>query len=162
MMSPKMMYLAFKIFPPYWGTGIKVTMIANDFRRISVAMPLRWYNRNLRGTHFGGNLFAMADPFYMIMLMNVLGKDYEVWDQDSSIQFCRPGKGRVFANFQLPLELVENIIETTRTGTKVTPKFIIDIKDDTGQVIAQVTKTIYIRNRKAHKQNLEAPHGIAA
>ena len=161
-MSPGMMYLAFKFFPPYWGTGIRVTMIASDFKRLKVTLPLRWYNRNLRGTHFGGNLFSMTDPFYMIMLMNVLGKHYDVWDQDSHIQFCKPGKGTVFANFELSNETVANIIENTRQGRKVTPKFVIDIQDESGQIVAQVTKTIYIRQRKTRRQTLESSHDIAA
>ncbi len=60
-------------YPPYMGAGIRVTHVSDDFRRIRVEMRLRWYNRNYVGTHFGGSLFAMADPFLMIMAIRNLG-----------------------------------------------------------------------------------------
>ena len=43
-------------------------------------MKLSLRNQNYVGSHFGGGLFSMTDPFYMLMLMNVLGSEYLVWD----------------------------------------------------------------------------------
>ena len=49
-------------------------------------------NRNYVGTHFGGSLFAMTDPFYMLMMMRNLGPDYIVWDKHrGSISGVPPG-----------------------------------------------------------------------
>ena len=56
-----------------------------------VQMRLRFYNRNYVGTHYGGNLFTMTDPFHMIMLMHRLGPGYNVWDQKAEITFLKPG-----------------------------------------------------------------------
>ena len=36
---------------------------AEDYRHARVELRQRWYNRNYVGTHFGGSLFAMTDPF---------------------------------------------------------------------------------------------------
>ena len=41
-------------------------------------MPLRFYKCNYVGTHFGGSLYSTCDPFYMLMLINILGPDYIV------------------------------------------------------------------------------------
>jgi uncharacterized protein DUF4442 len=60
-------------YPPYLGAGVRVACIADDFRHIEVEMPLRFYNRNYFGTHFGGSLYSMCDPFYVLMLANILG-----------------------------------------------------------------------------------------
>ena len=57
------------IYGPYLGAGVRVTHVANDFREIRVSMKLRWYNRNVVGTHFGGSLYSMVDPHLMLMLM---------------------------------------------------------------------------------------------
>ena len=40
-----------------------------------VEMKLRIWNQNYVGTHYGGSLYSMADPFYMLMLMHNLGRD---------------------------------------------------------------------------------------
>jgi len=51
----------------------------------------------------------MTDPFYMLMLMNNLGRDYIVWDKAASIRFRKPGKGRVRAEFRLSDEQLDEI-----------------------------------------------------
>src|SRR2546429_7301474 len=61
------------LYPPYLGASVRVTHISDDFRRVEVEMPLRFYNRNYFGTHFGGSLYSMCDPFYVLMLANILG-----------------------------------------------------------------------------------------
>ncbi len=62
------------VWPPFVGAGIRVRHIAPDFRSVTVDMRLRWSNRNYVGTHFGGSLYAMADPFLMVMLLHNSGR----------------------------------------------------------------------------------------
>ncbi len=62
---------------------------------------MRPWNRNYVGSHFGGSLFAMTDPFWMLLALHALGSDYIVWDQAGEIAFARPGRGTVAAEFHL-------------------------------------------------------------
>ncbi len=112
-------------------------------------MGLRWYNRNYVGTHFGGSLYSMIDPFYMLMVMNVMGPDYVVWDKSASIDFVRPGKGRVFAHFTLSDEQIETIREHTANGEKYLPAWDVEITDEAGECVARARKTLYIRRKPA-------------
>lgn len=50
-------------WPPFLFAGIHITALSDDFRHARVELRRRWYNRNYVGTHFGGSLFAMTDPF---------------------------------------------------------------------------------------------------
>ena len=81
-------------YPPYVGAGIRIKDISHDFMRAEIEMKLRWWNKNLVGTHFGGSLMSMSDPFYMLLLVQNLGKDYIVWDKASSIKFIKAGYGK--------------------------------------------------------------------
>jgi hypothetical protein len=72
-MTPRLFKMLLNCYPPYLGAGIRVRHVSHDFRDLWVQMKLRFYNRNYVGTHFGGSLYAMIDPFYMLMLMQVLG-----------------------------------------------------------------------------------------
>lgn len=94
MMNNRLFKFLLNIYPPYIGAGIRIRKVAPDFREIVVQMRLRWYNRNYFNTHFGGSLYAMVDPFYCLMLVQVLGKDYIVWDQAATIEFKNPGGAR--------------------------------------------------------------------
>jgi acyl-coenzyme A thioesterase PaaI-like protein len=97
------------LYPPYLGAGVRVTHIAKDLRRFDVSMPLRFYNRNYVGTQFGGSLYSLCDPFYMLMVFDALGDGYVVWDKAASILFVRPGRGRVHATFEVSAEEIKRI-----------------------------------------------------
>ncbi|MCL1125857.1 DUF4442 domain-containing protein [Shewanella surugensis] len=139
---------AMNAYPPYLFTGISIKQISQDYRKLTVVMPLRWYNRNYVGTHFGGNLFAMTDPWFMLMLIQILGRDFKVWDQSANIEFIKPGKGRVSCDFCIGDELLQHIYQATEKGDKYLPELVVDIKDETGEVVAKVKKIIYIRRKQ--------------
>ncbi len=135
-------------FAPYIGAGIKVTEIADDFSSATVEMRQHWYNTNYVGTHFGGSLYSMVDPMYMLLLMRSLGNDYVVWDKAASIDFIRPGKGRVQARFELTAERLDEIRSATAGGDKYLPEWQVDIIDDSGELVARVHKTLYVRKKQ--------------
>lgn len=146
-LTPRLLKFILNIYSPYLGAGIQVDHISEDWRQIRVSMKLRWYNRNAVGTHFGGSLYAMVDPHLMLMLMNILGKGYIVWDKSAAIDFIRPGKGRVFATFTITDEDIEEIMRRTADGGKYLPKFTVRIEDEQGEMVAQVKKILYIRKK---------------
>lgn len=138
-------------WPPYFGAGVRVTHISNDMRSIDVEMKLRFWNQNYVGTQFGGSLYSMVDPFYMLMLIENLGRDYVVWDKSASIRFRKPGQGRVRAQFRLEPSLLETIKSQADTLDKVEPQFEIKIVDDTDEVVAEVQKLLYVSRKDKFK-----------
>jgi len=142
-------------YGPYLGAGVKLEHIADDWREVRVAMHMRWYNRNAVGTHFGGSLYAMIDPHYMLMLMKLLGRDYLVWDKAAHIDFIKPGKGTVRSTMCITDEQLAEIRDKTRDGKKYLPEFIAEIYDEEGVLVARSVKTLYIK-RKPQSQSLPA------
>src|SRR5215467_13744724 len=135
------------LYPPYLGAAVRVTHIAADFRDVEVEMPLRFYNRNYVGTHFGGSLYSMCDPFYMLMLINILGPGYIVWDNAASIRFRKPGKGVLKAPFHLSEEQILEIRAVADSQPKVEPQFKVLIKDAEGSVVAEIDKLLYVKKK---------------
>ncbi len=134
-------------WPPFWGTGISVNHIAQDWKTIRVITRMRWYNRNYVKSHYGGNLFSMTDPFYMLMLLRNLGADYVVWDTTAKIKFIQPGRSDVTATFVLTDERLCEIRKKAESGEKLLEKFRVDIVDDDATLVASVMKTLYIRKK---------------
>ncbi len=135
------------LWPPFLGAGIKVEYIAKDFRQATVRLKLSLFNRNIVGVHFGGSLFAMTDPFFMMMVSQNIGKGYIVWDQAAKIEFLKPGKGVVHASFELTQEQIDDITSAAESGDKVLKNFVVDVKDREEDVVARITKTLYIRKK---------------
>lgn len=136
------------LYPPYLGAAICVTHISDDLRNVEVEMPLRFYNRNYFGTHFGGSLYSMCDPFYVLMLANILGPDYIVWDKAAAIRFKRPGKGVMKASFNLTEEKITEIRAAADAQPKVEPQFQVLVKDSEGNVIAEIDKLLYVKKKE--------------
>ncbi len=132
------------LWPPYLGAGIRVRPSA-DLRTFEVRMKLRWWNRNYVNTHFGGSLYSMCDPFFMLILIQALGRGYVVWDKAATIRFRRPGKGTVRATFHIPQERVEEIRAAADRGEKIEPVFTVEVRDEQGEVVAEVEKLLYVR-----------------
>jgi len=139
-------------WPPYFGAGVRVKKISADFRRIEVEMKLRFWNKNYVGTQFGGSLYSMVDPFFALMLMENLGRDYVIWDKAASIRFKKPGKGRVRATFTLEQSQIDSIKAQAHSEDKVEPRFQVQILDESGDVVAEVEKILSVR----HKEKVRA------
>lgn len=140
------------IWPPYLGAGVRIKTMAVDFRFIEVEMKLRFWNRNYVGTQFGGSMYSMVDPFFMLMLMENLGRDYIVWDKAATIRFKKPGTGRVVAKFYLSKEQLEEYRQQADQNYKIEPILRVDITNDAGEIIAEVDKTLYIRRKDKVRQ----------
>lgn len=134
-------------YPPLLGAGIRVLHRESDDYTIKVKMPLTRLNLNAVGTHFGGSLYAMCDPFFMLILMHHLGRDYIVWDKAAAIQFVKPGRGTVYARFHIPPDTIAAIKAQADAGDKLEPVFKVDVVDERGDVIAKVEKRLYVRKR---------------
>lgn len=151
-MTSKQLKKRIRFYPPYLGAGVRVTHISEDFRSASVEMPLRFYNKNYVGTHFGGSLYAMCDPFYMLMLMNILGPEYIVWDKAATIRFKKPGKGLVKATFNIPEEKIAEIRAAAESQPKVEPEFQVTVTDAEGTVVAEIDKLLYVRKKNGNNK----------
>jgi acyl-coenzyme A thioesterase PaaI-like protein len=138
-------------WPPLLGAGVKVTRMDADYRAIDVEMRLTVFNRNVMGSHFGGSLYAMTDPFYMLMLMENLGREYIVWDKAATIRYKRPGIGTVRAEFRLTEATVAEIRDVLEREERYEPVFLIEVKDEAGRVVCEVDKTIYCAKRAVHQ-----------
>ncbi|TYT27343.1 DUF4442 domain-containing protein [Luteimonas viscosa] len=147
-MRPSLLRWIFNLWPPFAAAGIHVTHLSPDWRHARVELRMRPWNRNYVRTHFGGNLFSMTDPFWMIMTLQALGRDYIVWDRAGSIDFVKPGKGTVVAEFRLDEATLENMRAATAAGDKHLHWFETSVVDGDGDVVARVRKQLYVRRKR--------------
>lgn len=139
------------LWPPFLASGIKVKISGALKNEFEVSMPLRFYNKNYVGSHYGGSLYSMCDPFYMLILMDKLGGKYLVWDKAANIKFKKPGKGIVKAHFQIPDSKVEEIKKIVESDGKFEPVFEVEVKDEHGDTVALVEKTLWVKKKDAVK-----------
>lgn len=136
------------LYPPFVGMGIRVRSHNDDFTRFDVELRERWYTRNLFGTHFGGSLYTMADPFYVFIVTLNLGRNYIVWDKSASIDFLRPAEGTISACFEISEDKLDEIRAQVDRDSKGTFEFETELLNESGDAVARVRKLVYARVKK--------------
>lgn len=127
--------------------------IADDWSRVVMQLRLRPWTANFVGTQYGGSMFSMTDPWWMIPLLRRLGPDYVVWDKAARIDFLRPGTGNVRATFEITDDLVADLREAAAGGAKVLRWLPVDIVAADGTVVARVDKQVYVRLKPGREPN---------
>lgn len=150
--TPRLLRFGMNLWPPFLFSGIRVTEVSHDWRRARVELRLRPWNRNYVGTQFGGSLFSMTDPFWMLLVMHALPRDYIVWDKAGEIEFIKPARGTVHALFELQPQVIDELRNAAADGQKVLRWFDTDLHDADGQLVARVRKQLYVRLKPRHRQ----------
>lgn len=104
--------------------------------------------RNYVKTAFGGSMSAMTDPYFFMLVMHQLGRDYVVWDTRGEIEFVKPGRGVLTAEFEVTREKAEELRQRAHGGAKVREWFGTVITDRDGDIVARVRREVYVREKK--------------
>ena len=147
-MTPVNVMRLINFWPPLLFAGIHVVSFDADMRNAEIGLRLTAWNHNKVGTQFGGNIYSMTDPFYPLMLMANLGPGYTVWDESAHIEFIKPGTTPLRAKFRLTEQELANIRTETDGDRKYLAKFLVEITDTAGVIVATVAKVIYIRPKQ--------------
>ncbi len=146
--------LAFNFWPCIWCTGSKVTFISGDWKELHVQLSLNFRTRNRVGTVFGGSIYSSVDPYFMLLLMEVLGKNYVVWDKAASFKFVRPISGKVKCRFLLEEDVLDTIVKEVGEKGEYSVEFPLKYEDEEGKVYAVFSKTVYVANKNFYKQKV--------
>ena len=90
----------------------------------------------------------MVDPHLMLLLIQLLGKEYLVWDKSADIEFVKATTKKVTSKIKITSNELEEIKYHTDTGEKYLPEFTIEIKDEDDELVAIVRKILYVRRKR--------------
>ena len=137
--------LAYNLFPAYRGTGARIDHIGRDWRYVRTRVPYNWRTRNLVGAIFGGSLYGAIDPVYMTLLQRNLDDRFTVWDKSAAIEFIQPGRGTLYAEFEIDADELKAIRERLSPGESMDREYLVSLVDEDGVVHAACRKTVYIK-----------------
>ena len=147
-LKTKLMRYGANLLPAFRASGGRITFISNDIKHVQIKLPLNRKTRNIVGTIYGGSMYSAIDPIYMVMLMKLLGSEYIVWDKSAKIEYKRPGKTELRADFNVSDELLSEIKEELTQSRNTTKIFQINLIDTSGKIVAKIEKTLYIAKQK--------------
>lgn len=121
---------------------------------MDISLPLSWRTRNKVGTIFGGSIYASTDPFYMIMLMEILGRDFVVWDKGANIKFKRPATRDLTVRLRLSKEFTDSVREKALEAGETTFEIPVSYRDSDGAEYAEITKVLYVARKDFYREKL--------
>ena len=145
---------AFNFWPCIWCTGGKVEFIAGDFKELHVSLKLNIRTRNRVGTVYGGSIYSSVDPYFMLLFMQVLGKNYVVWDKGASMKFLKPIVDKVKCRFLISDELIEDVKHHVEMRGEYSFDLPLHYEDEKGKVYATFTKSVYVADKEFYKKKL--------
>jgi hypothetical protein len=148
----RLLFKFINFWPPFLGAGIRLKHVSSDFTEAEVELKLRFWNRNYVGVHFGGSLYAMTDPVYMLLAMEQFRsrgwlKDYVIWDKAAAIRFKKPGRTNVRAKFKLTVDQISEFKRLTDEQGRYEVTLPARIIGAEGELIAEVEKTLYFARK---------------
>ena len=146
--TPRRLAIGMSLWIPNLCSGIRVRRFSDDWTHATVELHVNLITRNYVKTAFGGSMSAMTDPYFFMLVMHQLGRDYVVWDTRGEIEFVKPGRGVLTAHFHVSKDQAEQLRERARGGAKVLQWFETTITDADGDVVAKVRREVYVREKR--------------
>lgn len=143
------------LWPCIRGGGGRVIFISDDFKQLTVQLKLRLRTRNVVGTIYGGSMYASTDPMYMLMLMEILGPQYVVWDKGCTIRFKKPATGVIECKFIITPEMLEDIHKNVEQSGEYSFTWKVDYRDRQNQIYCEFDKVLYVATKSFYKEKLK-------
>ena len=145
--SPTAFPVLASLYPPLLGSGIRIRRIAPDWTSGELTMRVAPWTANTNGTAFGGALFAATDVLYGALLSGQLGGGYQVWTKSATIDFHRPGRGRLTCHVEVPATEADMIREQLTEQRSTSVVHTARIADSRGDVVVEARHTMFVRRR---------------
>ena len=146
-------------YPMYFGTGGKILFWSGDSREVQLRLRRNAWTYNYVGTIFGGSMFSASDPFYMLMLYQILGNQYVVWDKSASIRFRKPGRSTLYMRYELTDEVIDEIKRDVAATRQTERSFTLQWVDQHGVVHAEIERLCYIADKQHYEQRKGTTQG---
>ncbi|WP_395670142.1 DUF4442 domain-containing protein [Rhodoferax sp.] len=144
-LKSRLMRYAFNLSPVFRATGAWITHISADLRLVKLKLPLTLKTKNPMGTMCGGNMYSAVHGIYLVMLLKNLGPNYLCLDRLSTIKFLKPGRGTLFAQFELTRDEIDAVKALVAEHGRIDRQYRIELKDANGVLCGEVTCTVHVR-----------------
>ena len=106
---------------PFFFNRIKIMTVSNDFKNIDVILKHSFWNRNPNKSLWGGALFSAVDPFYPIMIKQILlnsNINTIFLTKSAQIEYLKEAKTNILFSFSITDNEIKHIKEMLNNKSK--------------------------------------------
>lgn len=151
--KPAFFKFGFNYSPMYRRSTSRITSVSKDLMQVRIKLAISYKNRNYVNSIFGGSMFSAVDPIPMVQLIHLIGNNYVVWDKSAEINFRRPAKENLYADFIYSEEELEFIRKEVEEKNEIDIIKTTKLTDKEGtKLYCEVHKTIYVAKKDYYKE----------
>ena len=97
---------------PFFFNRIKIINVSSDFKKVQVLLKHTFWNRNPNKSLWGGAIFSAVDPFYPIMLKQILLLDNietTFLTKSAQVEYLKESKTNILFSYRVTSEEINNI-----------------------------------------------------
>ena len=97
---------------PFFFNRIKIINVSDDFKRVDVLLKHTFWNRNPNKALWGGAIFSAVDPFYPIMLKQILLLDNietVFLTKSAQVDYLKESKTNILFSFLVTDNEIKNL-----------------------------------------------------
>ncbi|KAB1502730.1 DUF4442 domain-containing protein [Corynebacterium sp. 320] len=163
--NPQLTRRFLNAWAPLFGSGIRITHVADDWSTARIELKLRPWTQNMHGAAFGGSLFAMTDVMFGTMVMGRMGRDYEAWTRTGEFQYISPGRNGAYLEVEFSDTMLEWVRNTVAEDGYCNVPYTSIVKNKDGSVVGIGQQDLHVRPRKnatrvAAPKHAREPRGL--
>lgn len=142
----------FNLSPMYRRSCGRIIYVSKDLKELRIRLTHSYKNKNYVGSIFGGSLFSSVDPFPMVQLINIIDRDFIIWDKAAQILFRRPAFENLYAHFIYTEKELEDIRKRVKEEKEIEIIKTTPLTNAAGDIVfCTVEKTLYIADKDFFK-----------
>ena len=149
-LQPKELQRMLNLWFPFFVNRIQIISITEDFHEMEVRLKHSFWNRNPNKSVWGGSITSALDPFFPIMMKQILLKRGIVTDFYSkavNVQFIKMVKSNVTFQFSISEEEVALAEKELNQNRKYEGWHSADGIDNKGNICVNGCVQVYLRSR---------------
>ena len=149
-LQPKELRRMLNLWFPFLVNRIQIISITEDFHEMQVRLKHSFWNRNPNKSVWGGSITSALDPFFPIMLKQILLKRGIITDFYSkavNVQFIKMVKSNVMFQFSISKEEVAATEKELKENGKYADWHSVDGIDSEGKICVNGRVQVYLRTR---------------
>ena len=138
-----------RLYPPMLFQRIWVKKIYKGFRGIDVKINKSLFTLNLGNSIFGGTIFSATDPFYALLLGQIMqrkGIKVTVWLKSAQIQYLKPARTDLFYSILISETMIEETEKALKTVGRHVKAYSIEVFNRHNELCVTTQNEVYIRN----------------
>jgi len=135
---------------PFFFNRIKIKKVSDDFKHIEVILKHSFWNRNPNKSLWGGALFSAVDPFYPIMIKQILlNHDIETTflTKSAKIEYIKEAKSNISFSFSITDKEILNIKDILDCNKKYSGWHTVCGLDDDNNKCIKAKIQVYLKLR---------------